>query len=543
MEINHEQNRGGIVDVRDVIQYFGSFKLRKDGNLEASRTNNAAIPTPQAHSPSKKIKNQCDVVEENSDKFQWLSEKPVFDHNNIWAHEFYTTQGQELWQDHGQGRIIDYRDYYCADVWKPESFGWERAGMESFCGYPSTSNYVKTNPIFPEGSSFRPTSLYNSENYQLRELTNNGVYDYAPGSSSISSSIYLRNQRRIESFAELAASIDLSLLQEILEGGDRVEIGMLLITLRGSYFDLMTDKALSSVFIKLVDACRGDQLDSVVAEVLSCTSFFISAAFCKQGASSIIRLIKRLKKSSNALSMTQALSTQFMALMTDETARMVIQNCFIYFPNQHNKVLYEKAIHHCQELATDKVGCRALNELINTIAGEQRSRLLNEIADCSVHLSYDHYGNYVVQNVLTLKNDGVTGGIVSRLRGECVELAKQQGGSHVVEKCIEASDYGIASVVQEIVETPKASLQIAQNQFGNYVIQTALKKTKEHGFSDLHESLVKSLKSHFKELNQTMSGKIVLALLKDDVQVQPKWRKESKERALMLDYSDKKRIL
>lgn len=139
-------------------------------------------------------------------------------------------------------------------------------------------------------------------------------------------------------------------------------------------------------------------------------------------------------------------------------------------------MLYEKAILYCQELAMDKVGCRALNEVIEKINGDQRSRLVEEIANCAGELSNHQYGNYVVQNVLSLKNESHA--VVVGLRGQFVELALQQGGSHVVEKCMEASPLGLVYVVREIVETPKASLQLAQDQFGNYVIQKALKKTK-----------------------------------------------------------------
>lgn len=50
-------------------------------------------------------------------------------------------------------------------------------------------------------------------------------------------------------------------------------------------------------------------------------------------------------------------------------------------------MLYEKAIVTLKELATDKVGCRSVNELMSTIAGEQRSRLLDDIVEQSYYLS------------------------------------------------------------------------------------------------------------------------------------------------------------
>lgn len=55
-------------------------------------------------------------------------------------------------------------------------------------------------------------------------------------------------------------------------------------------------------------------------------------------ATSITRLIKRLKKSAHALSIVEILSPHFFPMMTHDIARYVIQQCFVTFPNLHNKV-------------------------------------------------------------------------------------------------------------------------------------------------------------------------------------------------------------
>lgn len=93
-------------------------------------------------------------------------------------------------------------------------------------------------------------------------------------------------------------------------------------------------------------------------------------------------------------------------------------------------------------------------------------------------MAFFFFRNYVVQNLLTLKNKGIKARIVLALQGQFVELALTQVGSHVVEKCIETSNVGLVSVVKEIVETPQASFNLARDQFGNYVIQKALKTAK-----------------------------------------------------------------
>ncbi|XP_057765049.1 putative pumilio homolog 8, chloroplastic [Salvia miltiorrhiza] len=474
---NHGEDGAGIVDARSVIIHFGSLKLWSDGSLEvgapaASESSNAAASA--------------------------LLENPALDRGSLLGHNFFKTQGQESAQNQGQQSLMglqDYRDSYV------DMYDYKQASMEPLYGYSSTSKYVENNPVFLQDSTLRSTAI-----------TNNVIYtgfDYGSTSSSSPASGESTGPR-----------FDLSLLQEIVNGGGSMEMSMLLLTLQGSYLDMMLDRSLSLVFIKLVKACRGLQLDLVLEDVLSCAQSFILAAFCKQGANSICKLIQRVKKSSHAFTITQILSTQFLAIMTHEIARSVIQTCFDCFLH-HNQVLYEKAILHCQELATDKVGCISLNEAVGKISGEQRSRLLKGIADCSAELSNHPYGNYVVQNALSLKNESA--GIVLGLRGHFVELALHPGGSHVVERCMEVSHLGLVYVVKEIVETPKASLRLAQNQFGNYVIQKAFKMTKEHRFTKLlHKSLIRSLEPYYRELSKTMSGKIVLGNLREEVGF--KWR-------------------
>ncbi|KAL1537248.1 pumilio 18-like [Salvia divinorum] len=354
---------------------------------------------------------------------------------------------------------------------------------------------AKNGQLFVQKSSFSP-----EHGFSL--ITSNVVYTgFDVGSTSD---------------VESRPRFDLSWLLELLKGGDGMDISMLLLIMQGSYLHLMMDITLSAVFKKLVGSCRGNQLDLIVEDVLFSRQSFISAAFCKQGASSICKLIKRVKKPSHALAITQIFSTRFWAIMTHETARSVMQACFDCFL-QPNKVLYEQSILYCQELAKDKVGCLSLNELIKKISGEERSRLLNTLAACSAELSFHEYGNYVVQFLLSLRDElKLSSLVVVSLRGRIVELALQKRGSHVVEKCIMASNLGLMYVVKEIVITPKASLQLAQDLYGNYVIQKAFKEAKERGLERLCEFLKKSLEPYRGELNQTMGGKIVLGFLNDE---------------------------
>ncbi|KAL0398877.1 UNVERIFIED_CONTAM: putative pumilio21 [Sesamum radiatum] len=280
-----------------------------------------------------------------------------------------------------------------------------------------------------------------------------------------------------------ARPLDASHLEEILKGGDYEQKESLVSILEDSIFMLMLDRRLHFLYSMLIDACEGQQLDSLVERVLSQGEYFVSAAFCKQGVSSIIKLIRKVKRSPHAFAIARLLSSRFMDIMTHPTARNVIVQCLVLFRSQTNEILYENAIYHFRDLAIHEVGCRSLNDCISLIGGEQRITLLNHIADVSDYLSYDPYGNYVVQNLLSLRNTDITNRITGRLQNQFIRLSMIKGGSHVVEKCMEASDNGILAVVEEILDCPKAPFQLVRDQFGNYIIQTALKKTKEQGLT------------------------------------------------------------
>ncbi|GFQ01610.1 putative pumilio homolog 8 chloroplastic [Phtheirospermum japonicum] len=269
----------------------------------------------------------------------------------------------------------------------------------------------------------------------------------------------------------------------------------------------------SNVFQALLDACDRKQMDSLVRTILWESESFINAAFCRQGIYSITKLIRKLKKSDHAFTVTAILSTKFLELMTDHNGRQVIQTCFILFRHEPNEILYEKTINHCHYLAMHKVGCRALNDCISTISGQQRSRLLDSIAGISDILCDDPYGNYVLQNVMELNHRDVNARIFDCLRGKFIQLAQRKVGSHTVEKCMGISQTCLLSVIEEMLKSPQTPKVLAQHNFGNYVVQKALHMTREQGLIELYNSLVNSLKPHFPALMKTAGGRKVIEVI------------------------------
>ncbi|KAL0456898.1 UNVERIFIED_CONTAM: hypothetical protein Slati_1029000 [Sesamum latifolium] len=73
---------------------------------------------------------------------------------------------------------------------------------------------------------------------------------------------------------------------------------------------------------------------------------------------------------------------------------------------------------------------------------------------------------------------------------------------------MEASDDGIITVAEEILDCRRAPHRLARNQFGNYVIQAVLKKTKERGFNSLYNAIVRRLEPRCRASRRRTAGGI-----------------------------------
>ena len=96
----------------------------------------------------------------------------------------------------------------------------------------------------------------------------------------------------------------------------------------------------------------------------------------------------------------------------------------------------------------------------------------------------------MVQHVLNLNNLRCTYDIAVCLRGHYVELSCTHGGRYIVEKLLEREETGVL-VVAELLECERDKLlRLARSVYGNFVVVTALKVTRE----DLYRGLVNKLK-------------------------------------------------
>nr|VDD54602.1 unnamed protein product [Brassica oleracea] len=153
------------------------------------------------------------------------------------------------------------------------------------------------------------------------------------------------------------------------------------------------------------------------------------------------------------------LEPRCLALVKNLNGNHVIQTCLTSLGPNDNKVLLNPYffIFYCAEIAAHRHGCCVLQCCFANIVALQRERLVDEISRNALQLSQDSFGNYVVQYI-----------IVQNVPA---------GNSHVVEKCLKHYPESRAEIVCELTYVPNFEYRL-KDPFGNYVIQTALCKTK-----------------------------------------------------------------
>lgn len=103
--------------------------------------------------------------------------------------------------------------------------------------------------------------------------------------------------------------------------------------------------------------------------------------------------------------------------------------------------------------------------------------------------------NYVVQYVIESDTAAVSAKLLSQFKENFVMLSTQKFSSHVVEKCLQHIGDSRSRIVRELLSVPRFE-QLLQDQYANYVIQSALLFTKV--WKIMHSSCTTSMSWYFK---------------------------------------------
>lgn len=270
--------------------------------------------------------------------------------------------------------------------------------------------------------------------------------------------------------------------------------------------ELMVDPFGNYLIQKLLEVCTDDQRTELLKSMTK-KGELISVSLNTHGTRAVQKLVETLNSSQQVSIVTASLRSGVVTLIKDLNGNHVIQRCLQHLSNNDNEFIFEAAAYNCVEIATHRHGCCVLQRCIDHSTGVSRQRLIHEIALNSLQLSQDSFGNYVVQYVLDLGLSWAREEVMDHLVENYARLSMQKFSSNVVEKCLQLSgEEGRVRIVQELIDSSHL-LQLLQDPYANYVIQSALMVSK----GALHTSVVEAIRPHIPSLRSSPYGKRILS--------------------------------
>ncbi|GMI92167.1 pumilio 2 [Hibiscus trionum] len=188
---------------------------------------------------------------------------------------------------------------------------------------------------------------------------------------------------------------------------------------------------------------------------------------------------------------------QALALMTDVFGNYVIQKFFEHGLPAQRRELACKLLGHVLTLSLQMYGCRVIQKAIEVVDLDQKISMVHELDGSVVRCVRDQNGNHVIQKCIECVPEENIQFIVTPFFDQVVALSTHPYGCRVIQRILEhCKDPKTQSkVMDEILGS--VSL-LAQDQYGNYVVQHVL----EHGKPHERSIIIKELAGKIVQMSQ-----------------------------------------
>jgi hypothetical protein len=322
-----------------------------------------------------------------------------------------------------------------------------------------------------------------------------------------------REVRSVEEAAALGGLLELAhdqngcrFLQDQLDLRNRQHIDLVFEAVRVDVVPLSMDPFGNYLIQKLVQYGTVEQR---IALVDGASSQLISIALNVHGTRVVQKMIEVADTEEQTQMLIAAMGQRVMELILDMNGNHVVQRCLASLPPAKASFIYDAVRTETVRVSTHRHGCCVLQRCLDHAPDDQRSPIIHMVVHNAKKLVLDPFGNYVVQYVLELKRKDLTLGIATALQGSFAELSLQKFSSNVIEKCLQAGDSAVISMVTAEVTAAKSLGQLLHDPFANYVVQTLLTV----GNDEEVRMLLDRLQPHIKTLRSTLYGKRIHAKL------------------------------
>ncbi|XVF75575.1 hypothetical protein PTKIN_Ptkin13bG0198000 [Pterospermum kingtungense] len=185
------------------------------------------------------------------------------------------------------------------------------------------------------------------------------------------------------------------------------------------------------------------------------------------------------------------------ALMTDVFGNYVIQKFFEHGTENQRAELASHLIGHVLPLSLQMYGCRVIQKALEVVGVDQQTGMVAELDGSIMKCVHDQNGNHVIQKCIECVPQDRIQFIVSAFYGRVVALSTHPYGCRVIQRVLEHCD---DKKTQEIImdEVMQSVCTLAQDQYGNYVIQHVL----QHGKPYERSAIISKLAGQIVKMSQ-----------------------------------------
>uniref|UniRef100_A0A2P2MFT6 Pumilio homolog 1-like isoform X2 n=1 Tax=Rhizophora mucronata TaxID=61149 RepID=A0A2P2MFT6_RHIMU len=159
-----------------------------------------------------------------------------------------------------------------------------------------------------------------------------------------------------------------------------------------------------------------------------------------------------------------------LSLMTDVFGNYVIQKFFEHGSASQIRELADQLNGHVLTLSLQMYGCRVIQKAIEVVQLDQQTKMVKELDGHIMRCVRDQNGNHVIQKCIECVPEDAIQFIVSTFYDQVVTLSTHPYGCRVIQRVLEhCHDAKTQQIMMD--EILKSVCMLAQDQYGNYVIQ------------------------------------------------------------------------
>ncbi|KAK4480341.1 hypothetical protein RD792_013412 [Penstemon davidsonii] len=183
-------------------------------------------------------------------------------------------------------------------------------------------------------------------------------------------------------------------------------------------------------------------------------------------------------------------------LMVDVFGNYVIQKFFEHGTESQRKELARHVIGHVLPLSLQMYGCRVIQKALEVVDLELQTEMVAELDGSVMKCVRDQNGNHVIQKCIECVPQNKIQFIISSFFGQVVALSTHPYGCRVIQRVLE---HCVDPKTQQIImnEVMSCVCNLAQDQYGNYVIQHGKPHERSAIISKLAGQIVKMSQQKF----------------------------------------------